>query len=52
MKNLENAKELNELEVKEVVGGGMYGELNPIRDRPNNGAPREEPKDDGATGGW
>ncbi len=63
MKNLENAKELNELEVK-VVAGGRHGDLQPYHpkiDIPyevtendiliiNNGG--DAPRDGGATGGW
>ena len=58
MKNIENAKELNEMEVKEVAGG-RHGDMQPYHPKidipyelPENDILRDEPKDGGATGGW
>ena len=61
MKNLENVKELNELEEKEVAGGHISivspGETpnsifipDYLKPKPDDN--QQEPKDGGATGGW
>ena len=61
MKNLENAKELKELEAKEVAGGHISivspGEtpnsiVVPYYLNPKPDDNQQEPKDGGATGGW
>ena len=61
MKNLENAKELNELEEKEVASG-RFSVISPgetpnspvlpdyLKPKPEDN--QQEPKDGGATGGW
>ena len=61
MNNPENAKELNELEEKEVAGG-RFSVISPgetpnspvlpdyLKPKPEDN--QQEPKDGGATGGW